>query len=120
TKEDVRFEIGANLSPDVVDYIHLDVLSRFSNSPLRGTISLSPRDSIEVRVRAFSKEGSRLPNNTTALCTPDGLTFGSLWVSTKSSTGEEDPATKRFAKNIPIRGTLVEGSLFSLSTQRIV
>ncbi|KAG0051774.1 hypothetical protein BGZ83_003300 [Gryganskiella cystojenkinii] len=117
--EDIRFEIGAHLSPDVVDYVHLDVLSRFSNSPLRGTISLSPRGSIEVRVRAFPKEGSRLPSDTSALCTPEGLTFGNLWLATKS-TAENEAVTKRFAEDIPIRGTLVEGSMFSLSTQRIV
>ncbi|CAO3566103.1 unnamed protein product [Mortierella alpina] len=118
--EDVRFEVGAALSPDVVDYVHLDVLSRFSNSPLRGTISLSPRGTIEVRVRAFPKEGSRLPNDTSALCKPDGLTFGSLWVSTKPLTPDDDSAPKRVAEDIPIHGTLVEGSMFSLSTQRIV
>ncbi|KAH7052805.1 hypothetical protein BKA57DRAFT_391544, partial [Linnemannia elongata] len=118
--EDVKFEIGATLSPDVVDYVHLDVLSRFSNSPLRGSITLSSRGSIGVRIRAFPKEGSRLPSDTAALCTPDGLTFGNLWVSTKPMTAEEETTTKRFAQNIPIRGALVEGSMFSLSTQRIV
>ncbi|KAI1312273.1 hypothetical protein EDD11_002992 [Mortierella claussenii] len=118
--EDIRFEIGATLSPDVVDYVHLDVLSRFSNSPLRGTISLSPRGSIEVRIRAFPKEGSRLPSDASGLCAPDGLTFGSLWVSTKPSVAEDEPASRRFVESIPIRGTLVEGSMFSISTQRIV
>ncbi|KAF9429715.1 hypothetical protein BGZ94_009742 [Podila epigama] len=119
--EDVRFEIEATLSPDVVDYVHLDVLSRFSNSPLRGNISLSPRSSIEVRIRAFPKEGSRLPSDTSALCTPEGLIFGNLWVTTKAIATEDEPSTgKRFAEDIPIRGTLVEGSMFSLSTQRVV
>ncbi|KAI8596919.1 hypothetical protein EDD21DRAFT_311538, partial [Dissophora ornata] len=120
SSEDVRFEIGATLSPDVVDYVHLEVLSRFSNSPLRGNISLSPRGSIEVRVRAFPKEGSRLPCDTSALCKPEGLTFGNLWVSTRPSTSEEDTTSRRFAESIPIHGTIVEGSMFSLSTQRIV
>ncbi|KAF9205229.1 hypothetical protein BGZ59_000594, partial [Podila verticillata] len=119
--EDVRFEIGATLSSDIVDYVHLDVLSRFSNSPLRGNISLSPQGKIEVRVRAFPKEGSRLPSDTSALCTPDGLIFGNLWVMTKSLSTEDEPTSgKRFAEDIPIKGTLVEGSMFSLSTQRIV
>lgn len=119
--EDVRFEIGATLSSDIVDYVHLDVLSRFSNSPLRGNISLSPQGKIEVRVRAFPKEGSRLPSDTSALCTPDGLIFGNLWVMTKSLSTEDEPtAGKRFAEDILIKGTLVEGSMFSLSTQRIV
>ncbi|KAF9200015.1 hypothetical protein BGZ49_009783, partial [Haplosporangium sp. Z 27] len=120
SQHDVRFEVEATLSPDVIDYVHLDVLSRFSNSPLRGTISLSPRGSIEVRVRAFPKEGSRLPSNSSSLCVPEGLTFGSLWVSTKSSNSDEDSTSKKFAETIPIRGTLVEGYMFSLSTQRIV
>ncbi|KAG0014000.1 hypothetical protein BGZ81_000714, partial [Podila clonocystis] len=119
--EDVRFEIGATLSSAIVDYVHLDVLSRFSNSPLRGNISLSPQGKIEVRVRAFPKEGSRLPSDTSALCTPDGLIFGNLWVMTKSLSTEDEPTPgKRFAEDIPIKGTLVEGSMFSLSTQRIV
>ncbi|KAF9585974.1 hypothetical protein BGW38_010705 [Lunasporangiospora selenospora] len=118
--EDVKFEIGATLSPDIENYVRLEVLSRFSNSPLRGNISLSPRGSIEVRIRAFSREDSRLPSNTAALCTPDGLTFGSLWVATKSTTSEDEPMAMRYAEDIPIRGTLVEGSMFTLSTQRIV
>ncbi|KAG0344399.1 hypothetical protein BG004_004500 [Podila humilis] len=119
--EDVRFEIGATLSSDVVEYVHLDVLSRFSNSPLRGNISLSSRGSIEVRVRAFPKEGSRLPSDTSTLCSPDGLIFGSLWVMTKAQSTEDDPfAAKRFGADIPIRGALVEGLMYSLSTQRIV
>ncbi|KAG0328401.1 hypothetical protein BGZ99_005416 [Dissophora globulifera] len=117
---DIRFEIGATLSPDVVDYVRLDVLSRFSNSPLRGAISLSSRGSIEVRVRAFPKDGSRLPSDSSALCTPDGLTFGNLWVSTKSPTLEDETSSKKYAESIPIYGTIVEGSMFSLSTQRIV
>ncbi|KAF9997812.1 hypothetical protein BGZ79_008488 [Entomortierella chlamydospora] len=120
SQQDVRFEIEATLSPDVIDYVHLDVLSRFSNSPLCGTISLSPRGSIEVRVRAFPKEGSRLPSDTSALCVPEGLIFGSLWVSTKSPSNEDDSALRKFAEVIPIRGTVVEGFMFSLSTQRIV
>ncbi|ORZ29119.1 hypothetical protein BCR41DRAFT_382971 [Lobosporangium transversale] len=120
SSEDVRFEIGATLSQDVIDYVHLDVLSRFSNSPLRGIISLSPRGSIEVRIRAFPKEGSRLPSDTSALCTTEGLTFGNLWVSTKPSNTDDDSTSMRYAESISIRGTLVEGSMFSLSTQRIV
>ncbi|KAF9189592.1 hypothetical protein BGZ50_000692 [Haplosporangium sp. Z 11] len=120
SSEDVRFEVWATLSPDVIDFVRLDVLSRFSNSPLRGTISLSPRGTIEVRVRAFPKEGSRLPSDTSALCRAEGLIFGSLWVSTKSLTQGEESNGNRAAENIPIYGTLVEGSLFALSTQRIV
>ncbi|KAF9353671.1 hypothetical protein BGX34_011443 [Mortierella sp. NVP85] len=118
--EDVRFEIGATLSPDVMDYVHLDVLSRFSNSPLRGTISLGPKGSIEVRIRAFPKEGSRLPSDTTALCTSQGLLFGSLWVATKTSSSEDDSLPRKYAESISIRGSIVEGPMFSLSTQRIV
>ncbi|KAF9435384.1 hypothetical protein BGZ76_006407 [Entomortierella beljakovae] len=119
SSHDVRFEIDSDLSPDVCEYVQLDVLSRFSNSPLRGTISLSSRGSIEVRVRVFPKEGSRLPSDTSTLCVPEGLSFGSLSISTKPSTSDEESTGRRFTEAIPIRGTIIEGYMFSLSTQKI-
>ncbi|KAF9158461.1 hypothetical protein DFQ26_007629, partial [Actinomortierella ambigua] len=125
--EDVRFEVGYQLSPEVEEYVRLEVLSRFSNSPLRGTISLSPKGVIEVRVRMFPKEGSRLPSDTTNLCRTENFDFGKLWVRTKpiisSALSEEELALSQqlcFAEDIPIFGNLIEGSMFSLSPQRVV
>ncbi|KAF9971794.1 hypothetical protein BGZ73_005157 [Actinomortierella ambigua] len=125
--EDVRFEVGYQLSPEVEEYVRLEVLSRFSNSPLRGTISLSPKGVIEARVRMFPKEGSRLPSDTTNLCRAENFEFGKLWVQTKpsisSGLSEEELALSQqlcFAEDIPIYGNLIEGSMFTLSPQRVV
>ncbi|KAG0226486.1 hypothetical protein BGW41_004197 [Actinomortierella wolfii] len=125
--EDVRFEVGYQLSPEVEDYVRLEVLSRFSNSPLRGIISLSPKGTIEVRVRMFPKDGSRLPSDTSNLCRAENFEFGKLWVKTKPSNtaalSEEELALSQqlcFAEDIPIFGNLIEGSMFALSPPRIV
>ncbi|KAL1925437.1 uncharacterized protein VTP21DRAFT_320 [Calcarisporiella thermophila] len=127
TDDDVRFDIGAELNPEVSDYIKMEVLSRFSNTPLKGGVSLSPHGKIEVRLRVHPREDSRLPKNAFHLTNPAGIYFGKLRVSTRQS-----PADKPFSElpgdsetrpsdivDIPIRGVLIEGPVFSISRDHI-
>ncbi|KAJ3175580.1 hypothetical protein HDU87_006077 [Geranomyces variabilis] len=127
SEEDIKFEIGFAAAVDVSDFVRLDVLSRFSNSPLVGSISLTPLGSIEVRVRAYAKENSRLPAsqpNSRWLTNPEGLIFGTLWIAPRQQSSEggnegrlED--TSRITEHIPIRGIIAEGQTFTLSEKQV-
>ncbi|ORX81620.1 hypothetical protein K493DRAFT_389168, partial [Basidiobolus meristosporus CBS 931.73] len=119
SEEDVRFELGVDLDLIVSEFITVEVLSRFSNSPLTGAISLSPLGSIEVRVRAFSLDTSELKNRLTAhLSHQDGVSLGRIWVATLRPESAA-ATTLSIAEHIPIRGTIVEGPTFSLSNKHI-
>ncbi|CAG8544148.1 2498_t:CDS:2, partial [Funneliformis caledonium] len=117
SEKDIRFEIGVELAPYISNFIKIDILSRFSNSPLIGSVSISAHGSIEVRVRAYPIETSRIPRESSYLINPDGVTFGKLWVATKQSY--EDDILQRVAENIPIRGVITESPTFSVSTKKI-
>lgn len=138
---DVKFEAGFDLAPDIAQFVRVEILSRFSNSPLVGTMTLAPRGSIEVRVRAYARDDSRLPSqgpNCNYLLNPDGLTFGKIWVTMKqiagmqaqlerpeAGQGEENdglPAVisgRRITEDIPVRGSIIEGPTFALSDRRL-
>ncbi|RKP06365.1 hypothetical protein THASP1DRAFT_31817 [Thamnocephalis sphaerospora] len=110
--KDVRFEIGAELSPDVACFAKLDVLSRFSNSPLKGGVSLSPNSTIEVRVVASVQRGVRLPERIRQLVTQGAVfTFGKIWVTTQLGAGSD----ARLTEDIVVRGTVAEARAFSVS-----
>ncbi|PKC72861.1 hypothetical protein RhiirA1_411279 [Rhizophagus irregularis] len=113
SERDIRFEIGVELSPYISNFIKIDVLSRFSNSPLVGSVSISAHGSIEVRVCAFPIETSRLPQESSYI-NSDGFTFGKLCVATKQNN-EDDTV----AEIIPIRGFIKESPTFSVSTKKI-
>lgn len=118
-EEDIKFEIGMSLAPDVAEFIRIEILSRFSNSPLVGSITLAPAGVIEVRVRAYPKENVRIPvDNPSAkyLTNPDGLTFGAISVTPKKPG---DDASKRMVENIPVRGKITEVPTFILSEKRL-
>src|SRR6185436_6129151 len=83
SEDDIRFEIGVELAPDVSQFVRVEVLSRFSNSPLIGSVSVSAHGSIEVRVRAYPIENVRIPQQAAYLVNPDGVGFGKLWLATK-------------------------------------
>ncbi|KAI9206366.1 uncharacterized protein BJ171DRAFT_29085 [Polychytrium aggregatum] len=125
--EDAKFEIGFSLTPEISQYVRLEVLSRFSNSPLVGTVSLAPHGAIEVRVRAFAREDSRISSSRGregSLINPDGITFGTLCVTSKNQAVIEDEIDasgnkRRLAETIPIRGVIVEAQTFALSDRRL-
>ncbi|KAI8917062.1 hypothetical protein DFJ77DRAFT_331406 [Powellomyces hirtus] len=127
SEEDVKFEIGFTAASDVSDFVRLDVLSRFSNSPLVGSVSLTPQATIEVRVRGYAVENSRLPANqpdSRWLTNPEGLIFGTLWIAPKQQTPESgnesrSDDTSRITEHIPIRGIINEGQTFALSEKQV-
>ncbi|KAG9297531.1 hypothetical protein G9A89_001471 [Geosiphon pyriformis] len=117
--DDIRFEIGAELSPDISQFVKIEVLSRFSNSPLVGGVTINAHGSIEVRVRAHPNESLRLPSDSSYFINPDGITFGKLWIATKQSNGEDEDS-EQITKTIPIRGVITECSTFTISNHHII
>ncbi|KAL0084669.1 hypothetical protein F4703DRAFT_1855426 [Phycomyces blakesleeanus] len=120
TDDDIRFEIGADMSPDLESYVKVDVVSRYTNSPLKGSIALSPQGTIEVRVRASPNETSRLPRDRPDLTDPAGIILAKLWVTTRP-TQEDDEMDEdsKVREVIPLRAVLVETPTFSLSERRL-
>lgn len=111
TDDDIRFEIGADMAAGLEDYVKLDVLSRYTNTPLRGGITVSAQGSMEIRVRASSNENSRLPRADWIV--PEGITLAKLWVTTRPSNDEI------LREVIPVRSILVEAPIFTLSERRL-
>lgn len=124
TDEDLRFEIGADILPELSPYVNLDVLSRYTNSPLKGDIAIGPQGSIEVRVRASPNETSRLPRDRPELTDPSGIVMATLWVTTRPAEEEDEDedeveSVTRVKEMIPIRCMLKETPTFSLSERRL-
>ncbi|KAK4517675.1 uncharacterized protein ATC70_001016 [Mucor velutinosus] len=132
TDDDLRFEIGADITPELSPYVHLDVLSRYTNSPLHGDIAIGPQGSIEVRVRASPNEASRLPRNRPEFTDPSGIIMAKLWVTTRPAEEDEEedeedeeegrggaPRTSRMREMIPVRCALDETATFALSERRL-
>lgn len=116
TDDDLRFEIGADITPELVPYVNLDVLSRYTNSPLKGDIAIGPQGSIEVRVRASPNEASRLPRNQPEFTDSSGIIMAKLWVTTSP---EEDDERTRVRETIAVRCVLDETPTFALSERRL-
>ncbi|KAI9245300.1 hypothetical protein BY458DRAFT_560823 [Sporodiniella umbellata] len=119
TEEDLRFEIGADIVPALKDYIYLDVLSRYTNSPLKGDIAIGPMGSIEVRVRASPNESSRLPRNCPELTSSSGIIMANLWVTTRPADDGYDQEDRRVRETIMVRCALEENTTFVLSEERL-
>lgn len=116
TDDDIRFEIGADIAPDLAEFFNLDVLSRYTNTPLKGGIAISPQGQMEVRVRATPNECSRLPKDRPDLLNPEGITLAELWVTTRPINAEED---RKLRETIPVHSVLVETPTFSLVERRL-
>lgn len=115
TDDDIRFEIGADMAPDLSDYIRLDVLSRYSNSPLKGGITVSAQGKMEVRIRAAPNEATRLPLDRPDLMDDTtGVILAYLWVTTRPK--DEDQTVREV---IPVRSFLMDTPTFSLSERRL-
>ncbi|KAI9354206.1 hypothetical protein BD770DRAFT_429018 [Pilaira anomala] len=121
TEDDLRFEIGVDITPELAPYVNLDVLSRYTNSPLKGDIAIGPQGSIEVRVRASPNESSRLPRNRAEFTDLSGIIMANLWVTTSPIEEEEDEeeSRTRVRETIPIRCVLEEIATFALSERRL-
>ncbi|KAI8577331.1 hypothetical protein K450DRAFT_252656 [Umbelopsis ramanniana AG] len=118
TDDDTKFEIGAEIAPDLKSLIKLNVLSRYSNTPLKGGFTLNPRGKIEIRVRAYPIEDARLPVDRPDLLDPSGIDFAKVWVSTRFNDSREDNG-RQFSEEINVRGVLSEVPMFSLSERRL-
>lgn len=118
TDDDTRFEIGAEIVPDLKPLIKLDVLSRYSNTPLKGGFTLNPQGKIEIRVRAHPIEDTRLPIDRPDLLDPEGIHFANVWVSTRLFDSNDND-TRQFSELIVVRGVLSEASMLSLSERRV-
>ncbi|KAI7867864.1 hypothetical protein BDF14DRAFT_1799977 [Spinellus fusiger] len=118
TDDDIRFEIGADMSPDLANYVKVDVVSRYTNSPLKGSNALSPQGTIEVRVRASPNESSRLPRNRPDLTDPAGVVLANMWVTTRPNQKEQMEEDK-IKEVIPLRAVILETPTFSLSERRL-
>ncbi|KAI9489901.1 hypothetical protein BDB00DRAFT_875869 [Zychaea mexicana] len=119
TDDDIRFEIGADIAPGLDEYLKLDVLSRYTNTPLRGGISVSPQGRMEVRVRATPNESSRLPHDRADLLDADGIILANLWVTTRPMETGNVEENRKLREMIPIRSALIETPIFSLSERRL-
>ncbi|KAI7900712.1 uncharacterized protein BX663DRAFT_553713 [Cokeromyces recurvatus] len=117
TDEDLRFEIGADIIPELVPYVNLDVLSRYTNSPLKGDIAIGPQGSIEVRVRATPNEASRLPCNLLDFTDPLGIIMANLWVITCAT--EEEESRNQIRETIPVRCVFNTTPTFALDEHRL-
>ncbi|KAI8887461.1 hypothetical protein K501DRAFT_330502 [Backusella circina FSU 941] len=124
TDDDIRIEIGAVISPEIEGYVNFDVLSRYTNSPLKGDIALGPQGSIEVRIRASPNEMSRLPHNRPDLTDSAGFILANIWVTTRlvdenDYNRDEQTDENRVKEMIPVRCVLEEVPAFSLSERRL-
>ncbi|OUM65110.1 hypothetical protein PIROE2DRAFT_7914 [Piromyces sp. E2] len=86
---DVKFEVGFKLAPEFVNLVNIEILSRFSNSPVIGTVTLAAHSSVEIKVRAYSREDSKLDKEKCKnIVNVDGITFGKLWIITHQTLRE--------------------------------
>ncbi|KAJ3325372.1 hypothetical protein HDV06_004231 [Boothiomyces sp. JEL0866] len=118
--QDVKFEMGCTLTPDVESLIFTEILSRNSNSPIGSNVSLPSKGSIEVKIRISAKEAVRLAQGIIAssyLTNPAGVTLGTFWVTSKmkQSTDSEKENTLKLVESVALRGVFVEGPTFALS-----
>ncbi|KAI8854040.1 hypothetical protein BC829DRAFT_439515 [Chytridium lagenaria] len=92
-ESDLRFEFDAVLSPELAPFIRVDLLSRFSSSPLSGIIQIAPHGVQEIRVIVCPIENKRSRSN-----------------------GKEE---RNVVENIPIRARIHETSVLKISRGRV-
>ena len=111
---ETKIEILSEASPDVQDYVELEAISRASNLPLFGVVTLEPKSSMEIKVRAIAKTDARLPLSSNYLTNEEGITFGSLSVLNRKQ-GLSVP----LSETMPIRGRIVESQIFAISHRKV-
>ncbi|KAJ3416131.1 hypothetical protein HDV05_003100 [Chytridiales sp. JEL 0842] len=124
TDQETKFELSVELAPDIADFVQLEILSRFSNSPLVGVLSLGPNGSIAIRVRAYPLDDSRKlasAQNAKYLTNADGITFGTICITPKLPLiySEVEDGGKKISERIPLRGSIAESVAFSVSEKQI-
>ncbi|ORX51768.1 hypothetical protein BCR36DRAFT_582810 [Piromyces finnis] len=132
---DVKFELGFKLAHEIASLVNIEVLSRFSNSPVIGTLTLAAHNSIEIKVRAYSREDSKLDNEKCKnIVNVDGITFGKLWIITHQTLKEFpyqssgisalsntnlSSVEEQESKNVPLENTTDEKSKLISRTNEI-
>ncbi|KAJ3358833.1 hypothetical protein GGF32_009929 [Allomyces javanicus] len=100
---EVRITVAVELIQPLADLVQLQVLSRFSNSPINW-LTLPGNGSIEVKVKAVVLDTARLTSSTPKwLLSDSGIQLGQ--VSVENEDG-------RFI--VPVRGSLVEQGMFDV------
>lgn len=115
----MKLKVSSYLSPDVQNLMHMDILSRVSNSPITASITLASKASIEVKVRVTAKEAARLAD--AYVINPDGITLGTFMVTTKgqAKSQPQDEENVKLIESIAIRGFVMEGDSFLVSEENI-
>ena len=115
--EEVKFDVTVELSPEVTEILSIDVMSRFSNSLMRGLTALPPQGTIDIKIRATARlESRRLSEISRHLANPDGVTFGRVCVNLRQPDNDGVIGVR---EDIPLRGTIVEGQTFDISSTHI-
>ncbi|KAL7750535.1 hypothetical protein RI367_003871 [Sorochytrium milnesiophthora] len=114
---DAHFEVSVLLNAEAASLIDVAVLSRFSNSPLKGVVSLSSKGSIEVRLRAGAKENSRLDAAALPLLGPNSAPMGQVRV-TFTTPGQPEGGSMR--ETIDIHGSISEIPAFRVAEKHIL
>lgn len=118
----VTFDVGFSLSPDFTSLVGLEVLSRVYNVPIGNPVVLGPKEVAEIKIRAVALESTRLFSKdprTSYLTKEDGVTLGTISVSLNEIGSNLGDDVVKVVEKIPLRGIIVEGKSFSLSTRRI-
>ncbi|KAJ1930017.1 hypothetical protein IWQ60_000681 [Tieghemiomyces parasiticus] len=87
---DLTCAVGTAVTAPLAPYFEVELLSRFSNSPLNGSVLLRPFGTAEIRVRARPRPGHRPPVALAADLAErrDGTALGHIWVRTALEDGE--------------------------------
>ncbi|RKP37173.1 hypothetical protein BJ085DRAFT_30602 [Dimargaris cristalligena] len=110
TAQDLNCDIGFTLSPPLAGYIGVELLSRFSNSPLNDVVFLRPHGRVEIRVRVRSRPGQRLAPGEPSdrginalpplVLGPPGVGLGHIWIRSRqelpdvNSDSDNEPDTQ--------------------------
>ncbi|KAI9361647.1 hypothetical protein DFJ73DRAFT_956941 [Zopfochytrium polystomum] len=119
SEREARFDMYFKIDPILADFIRVEVLSRLSNSPVLGANTIPPSGRLEVRVRAFFLEQSRLSKQHQYLMDGAGVRFGTLHILPKNSSASADGSLDDVVESILVRGSIAEVSSFTISTKVI-
>ncbi|KXS18827.1 hypothetical protein M427DRAFT_176995 [Gonapodya prolifera JEL478] len=113
-EEETRFSFDVIYSPAVERALKIDVMWRSTNSPITGTVSISPRGSADILVRAIAVMGDVAEGmKDTSFGGQGSLTFGKVVLKVHYPDGE-------LTQDITIRGSVIHGPKFGISPMNVV
>jgi hypothetical protein len=116
---ETRLDLGFEVNSEISEFVRIEVMSRENNIPLLETLSLSKKGSLDVKVKVFLNETARISlksQKANYLLTHSDLVFGNIWLRPKLASEEKLLVDKTL---IPVKGSLVEGPSFTVSTKNI-